>query len=166
MISPHSGLELMWYTSKSVYRLLYFTHLGQLIFVHIFYISCPILFKLCIWCLHTELSNLCDFLKNWFVESYTSVMGLHGNLCFLPKFNITHKWYLHTKLSIPFSSCPQMDCLSVVQSVLDTLHFLYRHVYHEDGGSCFFTFQMFPPTLWQCNTKEEEKSTLYKCTMY
>jgi len=46
------------------------------------------------------------------------------------------------------------------------LHFLYRHyVYYTDGGSCFFTFQMFPPILWHCNTEEEENSTLYKPTM-
>jgi hypothetical protein len=49
--------------------------------------------------------------------------------------------------------------LSVLQSVMDTLHILFIHyVYHEDGGSCFFTFQMFLPTLFGTVMQKKKKS--------
>jgi hypothetical protein len=49
--------------------------------------------------------------------------------------------------------------LSALQSVWDTLHILYRHyVYHEDGGSCFFTFRLFPPTMFGTAMQKKKKS--------
>ena len=104
-----------------------------------------------------------DFNQNHFVESYTSLMGINRNQCFLPNFNIPcHMMSPHNALC----TFPQLLSnglfLSVLESVCDTLHILYRHyVYHEDGLSCSFTFQMFLPTMWHCNTEEEVKSTLY-----
>jgi len=150
----------MWCTSKSVYKKLYFTHLGQKIFAHILYISCPISIKCCIWFLCTVLLNLYDFNQNWFVESYTLLMGINGNLCFLPNFNITrHMMSPHNAYYTFLYLLSNGLFLSALQSVWDTLHFLYRHyVYHEDGGNCFFTFQMFPPTMFGTVMQKKKKS--------
>jgi len=113
-----------------------------------------------VWFLHTVLLNFYDFNQNWFVESYTSLMGINRNLCLLPNFNITrHMMSPHNAYYTFLYLLSNGLFLSVLQSEWDTLHFLYRHyVYHEDGGSCFFTFQMFPPTVFGTAIQKKKKS--------
>jgi hypothetical protein len=94
---------------------------------------------------------------------YTHVYHEDGGSCFFTfhMFPPTVTWCLHTTLSVSFCTCSQMDCFYLLQSVWDTLHFLYRHyVYHEDGGSCFFIFQMFPPTTVFGTAIQKKKKSL------
>jgi hypothetical protein len=64
---------------------------------------------------------------------------------------------LHAVLNVFFSVGPEMDCFTLLlcQPGTNISFASCTHMYHEDGGSCCITFQMFPPTM--CSTVMKKK---------
>ena len=89
-------------------------------------------------------------------------MGININLRFLPNFNIT-RHVMSPYNSVPFSSCPQNGVfLPVLQSVWDTLHFLYRHMYTMKMEAVVSShFRSFHPLCGNVIEKKKEKSLHY-----
>jgi hypothetical protein len=81
------------------------------------------------------------------------------------QYNVSHDVSTQHLMYLSVAALKWTVFICSLVSVGHTSYPIQTHVYNEDGGSCFFKFQMFPPTVWHCNTEEEEKSTLCKPTM-
>ena len=90
-------------------------------------------------------------------------------LCFSSNFRYVIMWclraMLHTVFNVFFSDGPKMDCFTLFlnQSGTNISLTSYTHMYHEDGGSCCNTFQIFPPTVYSIviQKKKQKKKGLH-----